>query len=205
MDAYLSRLMDDNANPEDLFDDEYYLFAGEGSDIDDAEHDEGDLSQDTSMDIDPLDYVYSNLPDSTHILKHAVNCEHCKAKKFESESPRFCSRNGKIELKELEPNPELMRLWASSDADSRHFWENIRFFNGHFSFTTLGVSLDENYTNMKSGVYTFRSHDTIYHNVHSFGPSSRPEHLQLYFHDDDPDLPIARLPPSNWTKMALGS
>lgn len=30
MDAYLSRLMDDNANPEDLFDDEYYLFAGEG-------------------------------------------------------------------------------------------------------------------------------------------------------------------------------
>ena len=30
MDAYLSRLMNDNVNPDDLFDDEYYLFAGEG-------------------------------------------------------------------------------------------------------------------------------------------------------------------------------
>jgi hypothetical protein len=24
--------------------------------------------------------------------------------------------------------------------------------------------------------------------VHSFGPNSRPEHLQLYFYDDDPSL-----------------
>ena len=30
MDAYLSRLMNDNVNPDILFDDEYYLFAGEG-------------------------------------------------------------------------------------------------------------------------------------------------------------------------------
>ena len=30
MDAYLSRLMNDNVNPDNLFDDEYYLFAGEG-------------------------------------------------------------------------------------------------------------------------------------------------------------------------------
>jgi hypothetical protein len=81
-----------------------------------------------------------------------------------------------------------MRLWSSSDADSRHFRESIRFFNGHFSFTTLGVTLDNNYTNMKSGVYTFRAHRTMYHNVHSFGPGSRPEHLQLYFYDDDPNL-----------------
>jgi len=127
-----------------------------------------------SIDIDPFDYVYSNLPDSTHILKHAANCDHCKAKKFESETDGFCCRNGQIELKEPDPIPELMRLWSSTDADSRHFRENIRFFNGHFAFTTLGVSLDENYTNMKSGVYTFRAHGTIYHNVHSFGPSSLP-------------------------------
>ncbi|XP_073362457.1 uncharacterized protein [Aegilops tauschii subsp. strangulata] len=81
-----------------------------------------------------------------------------------------------------------MRLWSSADADSRHFRESIRFFNGHFAFTTLGVSLDNNYTNMKSGVYTFRAHGTMYHRVHSFGPRSRPEHLQLYFYDDDPSL-----------------
>jgi hypothetical protein len=28
----------------------------------------------------------------------------------------------------------------------------------------------------------------VYRNVHSFGPGSRPEHLQLYFYDDDPSL-----------------
>ncbi|XP_044374910.1 uncharacterized protein [Triticum aestivum] len=178
MDAYLSRLMNDNVNPDNLFDDEYYLFAAEGSDADDMEHDElEDSSHNSYVDHDPLDYVYSNLPDHTHILKHAANCVHCKAKKFVSEASGFCCRSGQIERKQ----PELMRLWSSMDADSRHFRENIRFFNGHFSFTTLGVSLDESYTNMKSGVYTFRAHGTIYHNVHSFGPTSRPEHLQLYF------------------------
>lgn len=178
MDAYLSRLMNDNVNPDNLFDDEYYLFAGEGSDADDMEHDElEDSSHNTYVDHDPLHYVYSNLPDHTHILKHAANYDHCKAKKFVSEAPGFCCRSGQIELKQPEPIPELMRLWSSMDADSRHFRENIRFFNGHFSFTTLGVSLDESYTNMKSGVYTFRAHGTIYHNVHSFGPTSRPEHL----------------------------
>uniref|UniRef100_A0A452YMX3 Helitron helicase-like domain-containing protein n=1 Tax=Aegilops tauschii subsp. strangulata TaxID=200361 RepID=A0A452YMX3_AEGTS len=140
------------------------------------------------IDLDPFDYVYSNIPDSTHILKHAENCEHCKAKKFQYETDGFCCRNGEIELAEPEPLPELMRLWSSADADSRHFRESIRFFNGHFAFTTLGVSLDNNYTNMKSGVYTFRAHGTMYHRVHSFGPRSRPEHLQLYFYDDDPSL-----------------
>ena len=160
------------------------------SDVDnmDGYEDTNMSSMDVTAPIDPFDYVYSNLPDSTHILKHAANCDHCKAMKFESETDSFCCRNGQIELKQPDPIPELMRLWSSMDADSRHFRENIRFFNGHFSFTTLGVSLDENYTNMKSGVYTFRAHGTIYHNVHSFGPSSHPEHLQLYFYDDDPNL-----------------
>ncbi|VAH56464.1 unnamed protein product [Triticum turgidum subsp. durum] len=40
MDAYLNGLMNDNANPDNLFDDEYYLFAGEGLDVDDMEHNE---------------------------------------------------------------------------------------------------------------------------------------------------------------------
>lgn len=30
MKEYLTGLMDDNTNPSNLFDDEYYLFAGEG-------------------------------------------------------------------------------------------------------------------------------------------------------------------------------
>ena len=160
-----------------------------GSDNDTMEEDEeASMSSAIPSEVDPLDFVYTNIPDTTHILKLDANCKHCKAKKFVSETDGFCCHNGQIELKQPEPIPELMRLWSSMDADSRHFRENIRFFNGHFAFTTLGVSLDENYTNMKSGVYTFRAHGTIYHNVHSFGPSSCPEHLQLYFYDDDPNL-----------------
>ncbi|XP_037430166.1 uncharacterized protein LOC119295816 [Triticum dicoccoides] len=189
IDGFLSCITGDEPTPPDLMDEEYYMFRDQGSDYDSMEDDEeARMSSAKPIEIDPFDFVYTNIPDSTHILKHAANCDHCKARKFESETDGFCCRNGQIELKKLEPIPELMKLWSSMDADSRHFRENIRFFNGHFAFTTLGVSLDENYTNMKSGVYTFRAHDTIYHNVHSFGPRSRPEHLQLYFYDDDPIL-----------------
>ena len=138
--------------------------------------------------IDPFEFVYSNLPDRTHILEQVPNCDHCHAKRFEHETPAFCCRNGQIQLAEQVPIPELMRLWSSMDMDCRHFQESIRFFNGHFSFTTLGVSLDNSCTNMRSGVYTFRVQGSMYHNVHLFGPGSRLEHLQLYFYDDDPSL-----------------
>lgn len=138
---------------------------------------------------DPYDRVYSNIPNSTHVLKHMVDYDKCGAKRFQYETKGFCCRNGQISLSDPEPPPELRRLWSSADSDARHFWDNIRFFNGHFSFTTLDVSFDENYTNMRSGVYTFRAHSQIYHNVHSFGPSdSGPNHLELYFYDNDPSL-----------------
>jgi hypothetical protein len=139
--------------------------------------------------LDPFEHVYSNIPDSTHMLKPMADCNHCGAKRFEYEPKSFCCRGGKIRLTLSEPPPELRRLWSNPDADAKHFRDNIRFFNGHFSFTTLGVSLDSRYTNMRSGVYTFRAHGQIYHNIHSFGPSeSCLGHLQLYFYDDDPSL-----------------
>uniref|UniRef100_A0A8R7K092 Uncharacterized protein n=1 Tax=Triticum urartu TaxID=4572 RepID=A0A8R7K092_TRIUA len=178
IDVFQSGTMRHEQEAHELIDEEYYMFCNEGPDNDILDDDEeASKSTDKLSEIDPFDTVYSNIPDSTHVLKLDKNCKHCKARKFESETDGFCCRNGQIHLKQLEPIPELMRLWSSMDADSRHFRENIRFFNGHFTFTTLGVSLDENYTNMRSGVYTFRAHGTIYHNVHSFGPSSRPEHL----------------------------
>jgi hypothetical protein len=46
-------------------------------------------------------------------------------------------------------------------------------------------------TNMRNGgVYTFRAHGQIYHNVLSFGKEddTEPRHLELYFYDDDPSL-----------------
>jgi len=40
------------------------------------------------------------------------------------------------------------------------------------------------------GVYTFRAHGQIYHNIRSFGKEDGVEkrHLELYFYDDDPSL-----------------
>ena len=46
-------------------------------------------------------------------------------------------------------------------------------------------------TNMRNGgVYTFRAHGQIYHNVRSFDKEEgiEPRHLELYFYDDDPSL-----------------
>src|SRR5664279_363482 len=97
-----------------------------GSDVDGMDLDQPTGSSDAGS-IDPFDFVYSNLPDSTHILDQVPDCEHCHSKKFEYESPGFCCRNGQVELAEPEPIPELIRLWSSTDADCRHFRESIRF------------------------------------------------------------------------------
>uniref|UniRef100_K3ZD88 Helitron helicase-like domain-containing protein n=1 Tax=Setaria italica TaxID=4555 RepID=K3ZD88_SETIT len=41
----------------------------------------------------------------------------------------------------------------------------------------------------KAGIYTFRAHGQMYHDIQSFGNScSDPKHLELYFYDDDPSL-----------------
>ncbi|PWZ20066.1 ATP-dependent DNA helicase PIF1, partial [Zea mays] len=140
---------------------------------------------------DPYDKVYSNIPEETHMLKHVPDCGYCTAKKFEYEPPGFCCRGGKVELAPLETPPQLRRLWDSADSDAKHFRDNIRFFNGHFSFTSLYCCLDSMTTNMRdSGIYTFRAQGMMYHNIKSFGSECGAEHkhLELYFYDDDPSL-----------------
>ena len=143
--------------------------------------------------LDPYDIVYANVPSETHKLEAVENYEHCNAKKFEYETPVFCCRSGQIHLSTPDTPPELMRLWSASDDDARHFHSNIRFFNGHFSFTSLYCHLDHMTTDMRNGgVFTFRAHGQIYDNVRSFGKEegTEPRHLELYFHDDDPSLEL---------------
>jgi hypothetical protein len=109
--------------------------------------------------LDPYDKVYTNVPLESHMLPSVLNCEHCNAKKFEGEPLRFYCQGGKIHLSTPETPLELMRLWSSLDADARHFRANIRYFNGHFSFTSLYYHLDHVTTNMRIyGVYMFRAH-----------------------------------------------
>jgi hypothetical protein len=95
----------------------------------------------------PYYMVYNTIPNSTHMLKPVEDCKFCGAKKFEHESMGFCCRKGKIKLANPETSPNLMRLWTSEEPDARHFRDNIRFFNGHFSFTSLYCHLDNDTTN----------------------------------------------------------
>jgi hypothetical protein len=84
-----------------------------------------------------------------------------------------------------------MRSWTSSDDDARHFCHNIRWFNSHFSFTSLYCSLDQDTTDLrKHPIYTFRAHGQMYHNICGFGRQDGIDssHLELYFYDDDPAL-----------------
>eukprot|EP00267_Zea_mays_P051497 XP_020404453.1 uncharacterized protein LOC109944185 [Zea mays] len=175
---------------EDNDENEGYLFADEDTNEDFEIDGTQDQSVVTDMP-DPYDKVYSNIPEETHMLKHVPDCGYCTAKKFEYEPPGFCCRGGKVELAPLETPPQLRRLWDSADSDAKHFRDNIRFFNGHFSFTSLYCCLDSMTTNMRdSGIYTFRAQGMMYHNIKSFGSECGAEHkhLELYFYDDDPSL-----------------
>ncbi|AQL05029.1 hypothetical protein ZEAMMB73_Zm00001d046797, partial [Zea mays] len=177
---------------EDDDDNDGYLFAGQYDETDEDIKIDGTQEESIDTDLpDTYNKVYSNVPEETHMLKSVPNYGYCNAKKFEYEPPGFCCRGGKVELAPLETPPQLWRLWDSVDSDARHFRDNIRFFNGHFSFTSLYCCLDSMTTNVRdSGIYTFRAQGMMYHNIKSFGREGGAEHkhLELYFYDDDPNL-----------------
>ena len=61
-----------------------------------------------------------------------------------------------------------------------------------FTVTLLYCHLDSETTDMrKHGIYMFRAHGQMYHNIRSFGTDgSEPKHMELYFYDDDPNLEL---------------
>jgi hypothetical protein len=82
---------------------------------------------------------------------------------------------------------ELRRLFTSqTDQNAQYFRKHIRYFNSHFSFSSLGVNLDERYSTPKgSGVYTFWIHGQVYHRLDQIPGENGPRHMQLYFCDTD--------------------
>ncbi|KAM3225720.1 hypothetical protein ACQJBY_058440 [Aegilops geniculata] len=128
-------------------DEDEYMFTGEewGREVEiEIIEDEEDLNP------DPYDLVYGNIPTSTDVLEKEEDCCFCHATKFKYESQGLCCKKGQIRLANPNTPPELMRLWTSNDSDARHFRQNIRFFNGHFSFTTLYCQLDRDTTDMQT-------------------------------------------------------
>jgi hypothetical protein len=88
--------------------------------------------------------------------------------------------------------PEVLkRLFTSQDDEAaKYFRENIRYFNSHFSFTSLGVTLDRRVsTAARTGVYTFCACGGLYHALDDLAPADNgPRHLQLYIYDTDENL-----------------
>ena len=136
---------------------------------------------------DPYDLIYQNLS-ARHKLRNVPDCRYCGAKRFQYEPLGFCSRKGKLHIHIPEVPAELERFFTSQvHDDAKYFLKHIRYFNSHFSFTSLGVTLDRRVsTAAGTGVYTFRVQGGLYHRLDHLVPGCHgPWHLQLYFYDTE--------------------
>jgi hypothetical protein len=137
------------------------------------------------------EFIYRNLPKQHHVLRKVPDCQYCGALRFPYEGPAFCCRKGKVSIVTPEVPAELKRLFTSQDDDdAKYFRENIRYFNSHFSFTSLGVTLDRRVsTAARTGVYTFRVCAGLYHALDNLvAADNGPRHFQLYIYDTDENL-----------------
>ena len=96
------------------------------------------------MENDPYDRVYKDLPSKHLVLRKVPICEYCGAIKIPSKGPKFCCRQGKVNIVNTSIPDELRRLFTSqTDRDALYFRKNIRYFNSHFSFTSFGATVDQ--------------------------------------------------------------
>jgi hypothetical protein len=140
-------------------------------------------------DADPYDFIYQNLP-HRHTLRQVPDCSYCGAMRFQYETPGFCCRKGKVQIIIPQVPEELKRLFTSQVyADAKYFRKNICYINLHFSFTSLGVTIDQRYNSpVRTGTYTFRIHGALYHRLdHLVLGSQGARNLQLYFYDTNMD------------------
>nr|XP_043635343.1 uncharacterized protein LOC122606563 [Erigeron canadensis] len=135
---------------------------------------------------DSYDFVYNGVPKNHRALKKQPPCRYCGATRFKFEFPTFCCMGGKTKLAVTNVPAELYNLFTDQSELGKMFRHHICSYNTNFSFTSMGVNLDKNMANMTAGVYTFRVHGGIYHQVDQLVPrDGTPRYLQLYFYDPD--------------------
>ena len=102
-----------------------------------------------------------------------------------SEPPSICCKNGKISLPKMVVQEGLKWLLSSPCSRAKRFRKNIRMYNAAYSFTSLGVKMDERIRG--SGVFNFRIHGEIYHLIGDLFPQEhqQPCFAQVYFYDTD--------------------
>ena len=138
---------------------------------------------------DPYAFVYDGIPSEHRVLPACSVCIHCGAKSFKFEFPSFCCMGGKTKLAPHNIPEELYNLFTSQTDLGKGFRDNIRAYNTNFCFASMGVTLDQKYATMSSGVYTFRASGGIYHRIDQLVPrDGKPRYLQLYFYDSESEL-----------------
>ena len=121
-----------------------------------------------TMENDPYNRVYKNLPTKHFVLRKVPICEYCGAIRIPSEGPSFCCWQGKVNIVNTSIPDELRRLFTSqTDRDVLYFRKNIRYFNSHFSFTSFGASMDQRVATAP-GNYFLSKWDEVYVSCYYF-------------------------------------
>ncbi|KAK4409487.1 hypothetical protein Sango_0021700 [Sesamum angolense] len=123
---------------------------------------------------------------SLHQIPMPTNFLSAPANKFEASTSRapMSNRNDEPIISSSSYFVEEPRY------EDRIFRQNIRAYNHVFSFTSMGVALDENLPAFNQGIYTFRAHGLIYHRIGTLlpPPGMRPRYLQMFIYDTDNEL-----------------
>ncbi|XP_074266064.1 uncharacterized protein LOC141588525 [Silene latifolia] len=129
----------------------------------------------------PAAMIGQPLPGKPLQLPVAQSCTKCLAKRIASESRTFCCGDGTIVLPSNSYPVALSRLYTSPDPLSTHFRKYARLYNNLFAFSSIG---GKTYADTQQGIYVFKLHGQIYHNVPDLVPTDgNPKYLQLYFYD----------------------
>lgn len=130
-----------------------------------------------------------------------VECRKCKALHWRAErlvkssdlTPKFgmCCLDGKIQLPNLQPQPELLRrLFHEQTAAAKGFREHIRRYNFALAFTSLGANFDRGL--LRNGPYVLKLLGGLYHHHGTLLPddadvdangNQHAQYAQLYIFD----------------------
>ncbi|CAG8493504.1 1602_t:CDS:2 [Acaulospora morrowiae] len=125
-----------------------------------------------------------------------INCVNCGALHWKNErvagtvqAPIFstCCAKDKVHLPSLTPTPPgLLALLTEDHARARDFRNKIHMYNSALAFTSMGAKIDERVAGT-SGVYTFRIHGEMYHQIGTLLPENQanPLFCQIYMYDTD--------------------
>lgn len=100
-----------------------------------------------------------------------------------SPSYNTCCRGGSVILPPYKPPPEV------NHSMSAHFFDNIRYYNSMFAFTSMGVKII-NSINDGRAPYVFKISGQLCHRIGSLLPKEgkRPEYAQLYIFDTENEI-----------------